>query len=337
MMRTFFGFLLLATPLLFSGCETLFLTEEVENSERSNFEFLWQECDEKYAFFDYKNVNWDSVYNAYSPRVRNGMRADSLFRVLWDMLNELEDGHVNLIAPFNTSRFDIRLLGPKNIDERVIIENYLSDRYYTTPPIIHDALVEGQVGYLRINTFGTTVSEGDIQFALARYRNTRGLIIDIRQNGGGSLRNVFTIMNRLTRERTKVYDSYLKSGPGREDFSGPQPAYLEQPDEGITYEKPVMVLIDRGTFSAGSFFALIARELPHMTLIGDTTGGGLGIPNGGQLPNGWTYRMSISRTISNDGQNFESGVPPDIRVILDPAAVEQGVDNVIERAIQEIF
>lgn len=336
-MRAYFGLCLLATTLLFCSCETLFLTEEVENTDRANFEFLWQECDEKYAFFAYKNVDWDSVYDAYSPRVRNGITQDSLFRVLWNMLNELEDGHVNLFAPFNASRFPIQLLGPENINERLITENYLSDRYYRTPPITHDALADGQIGYLRINSFGPTVSEGDIQFALARYRNTRGLIIDIRQNGGGSLRNVFTIMNRLTRQRTKVYDSFLKSGPGREDFTGPQPAYVEPPDEGITYEKPVMVLIDRGTYSAGSFFALIARTLPQMTLIGDTTGGGLGIPNGGQLPNGWTYRMSISRTISVDGQNFENGVPPDIRVILDPTAVEQGVDNVIERAIQEIL
>lgn len=337
MYRSLTGFLSLLLVLLLSGCEELFLLEEAENTDRANFEYLWQECNEKYAFFEYKNVDWDSVYDAYSPRVRDGISPDSLFRVLWDMLNELKDGHVNLIAPFNTSRFPIQLLGPENINERVIIENYLSDRYYTTSPVIHDAIADGQIGYLRINTFGSTVSEGDIQFALARYRNTRGLIIDIRQNGGGSLRNVFTIMNRLARSRTRVYDSFIKSGPGREDFAGPQTAYVEPPKEGITYEKPVMVLIDRGTYSAGSIFALIARTLPQMKLIGDTTGGGLGIPNGGQLPNGWTYRMSISRTISVDGMNFENGVPPDIRVILDPDAVERGVDNVIERAIQEIL
>lgn len=322
---------------LLTTCETLFVQEDPDNSDRANFEFLWKECDEKYAFFAYKGIDWDSVYQAYSPRVTDGLSSDSLFRVLWDMLNELRDGHVNLFSPFNVSRFDIRLLGPKNIDERVIFEHYLSDRYYTTTPIIHDALAGGRIGYLRIASFGPTVSESDIQFALSRYRNTEGLIIDIRQNGGGSLGNVFTIMDRLARERTKVYDSYIKSGPGREDFDGPQAAFVEPPGEGVTYTKPVMVLIDRGTYSAGSFFALIARELPQITLIGDTTGGGLGIPNGGQLPNGWTYRLSISRTITPDGQNFEDGVPPDIRVILDPNLVRLGIDNVLQRAIAEIL
>jgi len=318
-------------------CEEVFLEEELANDARTNFEYLWQQCDEKYSFFEYKNVDWDSVYSEYSPRVANGMSADSLFRVLWDMMNELRDGHVNLIAPFNVSRFDVDLLGPDNIDFRVVRENYLSDRYYTTTPIIHDILADGQVGYLRIGSFGTTVGEGDIQFPLALYRNTRGLILDIRGNGGGSLSSVFTIMNRMARERTKVYDSFIKSGPGRNEFEGPQEAFVDPPDRGQTYTKPVMVLTDRGTYSAASFLALIARELPQMTLIGDTTGGGLGIPNGGQLPNGWTYRLSISRTISTDGQNFENGVPPDIRVILDRDLAEQGIDNVIERAIAEIL
>jgi C-terminal processing protease CtpA/Prc len=68
----------------------------------------------------------------------------------------------------------------------------------------------------------------------------------------------------------------------------------------------------------------------------EITGGGLGIPNGGQLPNGWTYRFSISRTLSPAGENFENGVPPDIQVVLTKADRDRGVDTVIERAIQEL-
>ncbi|NRB61831.1 MAG: S41 family peptidase [Saprospiraceae bacterium] len=330
-------FFLLAAGLLLASCEVLFFEEELADEARNNFEYLWQQCDENYSFFEYKNVNWDSVYDAYSPRVANGMSADSLFRVLWNMLNELRDGHVNLISPFNVSRFDIDLLGPDNIDFRLIRENYLSDRYYTNLPLIHDFLAGGQIAYFRIGSFATPLSDGDVQIALSRYRNTKGMILDIRGNGGGNLSSVFTLMNRLSRQKMKVYDSYIKSGPGREDFSGPQEAILEPPSRGLRYPKPVMVLTDRGTFSAASFLAVMARELPQMTLIGDTTGGGLGIPNGGQLPNGWTYRMSISRTITTDGQNFENGVPPDIRVILNDDLTKLGIDNVLERAMAEIL
>ena len=66
-----------------------------------------------------------------------------------------------------------------------------------------------------------------------------------------------------------------------------------------------------------------------------TTGGGGGMPNGGQLPNGWTYRFSISQLLDLDGNNYaEDGVPPDILVSFDWTDLTK--DEIIERAIQEI-
>jgi C-terminal processing protease CtpA/Prc len=133
-----------------------------------------------------------------------------------------------------------------------------------------------------------------------------------------------------------LYNSYLKSGPGKDDFQGPQAAYAEPDKNQVKYTKKIAVLIDQGTFSAASFFALGAREIPNVILVGDSTGGGLGIPNGGQLPNGWTYRFSISRTLSPAGENFENGVPPDVKVLLKKSDRDQGIDTVIERAVEEL-
>lgn len=71
----------------------------------------------------------------------------------------------------------------------------------------------------------------------------------------------------------------------------------------------------------------------NMYRMGDTTGGGLGLPNGGELPNGWKYRFSVTRTLAIDGKNYENGVPPDFTVILDPTATAAGRDNVIDSAV----
>ena len=71
-------------------------------------------------------------------------------------------------------------------------------------------------------------------------------------------------------------------------------------------------------------------------LIGHTTGGELGMPNGAQLPNGWTYRFSVTQTLDLQGNNYEDGVPPDIRVILEPSDVANGKDTVIEKALEEL-
>ena len=156
-------FILLALIFLsFSGCEELILDEEPADSPRANFEYLWKEVKEKYSFFEYKNIDWDAVYDEYSPQIDDDMGEVALFDVLFQMLNELRDGHVNLYSPFNISRFDIDLLGPKNFDFRVIRENYLGDDYWITGPFRHDFLAEGKVAYVRYSSFSSFVSNREL-------------------------------------------------------------------------------------------------------------------------------------------------------------------------------
>ncbi len=332
-----FGLVLLFSLLLVENCDDLVFDDELPDSNTASFDYLWEECRDKYAFFEYKGIDWEAVYQEYRPQVNDNITQDSLFNVMWAMLNELRDGHVNLIAAFNVSRFNIQFLGPENINERVVQEFILGSDHYTTGPLQHTALAEGRIGYIRYSSFSGFIDEFDLAFALFRYSNTEGLILDLRQNGGGSIDNVFTLINRLADERKLLYRSRLKSGPGPNDFESNQEAYSDPEDEFNYIGKPVMVLVDRGSYSATSFFALATKAFPNIQLLGDTTGGGLGIPNGGQLPNGWTYRFSVSQTLSPDGENFEDGVPVDIPVTLDPELSQQGRDNVIERAIEEIL
>lgn len=333
---------ILVLSLSANSCEELILSDEPGTDPVENFDYLWRVAQEKYAFFEYKNINWDEIYREYRPRVNSETGVIELFDIMFEMLNELRDGHVNLYSPFNRARFDIRGLGPENIDFRLIQDNYLSENYYITGPFHHDFLAGNRVAYIRYASFGSTVSNFDLDFLFLRYEETDGMIIDLRQNGGGSLSNVFRILNRFVEEKTLVYESFIKNGPGPNDFSAAQPAYLEpaENDEGEVrrqyLNKPVIVLVDRGSYSATSFFALATLPLDNFTLIGDRTGGGLGIPNGGQLPNGWTYRFSISRTLTPDGQNYEGGVPVDEQVILTPSARLQGRDPVLDRAIELI-
>ena len=155
--------LILTSLLVFSSCEDLILADEPANDPRTNFEFLWQEAKEKYSFFEYKNVDWDAIYDEYSPQVEDNMGQVALFNLLFEMLNELRDGHVNLISPFNTSRFNFDLLGPQNIDFRLIRENYLGEDYYLTGPFQHDFLDDGQIGYIRYSSFSSFVSNLDFK------------------------------------------------------------------------------------------------------------------------------------------------------------------------------
>lgn len=321
---------------LLSGCESLFFEKEQESTDpMKNFEYLWNQCNEKYAYFELKGIDWDAVKTKYAAKIYQGMSDDSLFNVLGSMLNELRDDHTNLVSNFNISAYKVFKDGADNFDWRFVQDNYLPRNYHVSGPFTHDFIANGQVGYVRFPSFTGTVDKENLDPILERYRDTKGLILDLRENGGGAATDIFKILSRFVDQKTLLYYVRVKNGPGRNDFSEPEAAYVE-PYDGIRYTKKVAVLIDRGTYSAASFTSLATKALPNLVLIGDTTGGGLGLPNGGQLPNGWTYRFSISQALTIEKDNsYEKGVPADI-----PASFDwnnKTKDTIIERAIQELL
>lgn len=332
-MRKLYSILLISLSL--TSCEkALFENDLASTNPKDNFEYLWNQCNEKYSYFDVKNIDWDVVKSEYAAKIYDGMSEDSLFNVLGGMLTELRDDHTNLISNFNVSTFRVDYLGQDNFDWRIIEDHYLNRDYYITGPFLHNFLDNKEIGYVRFPSFPGTVDADNLNFVLNRYKNTKGLILDMRENGGGAVTDIFAILSRFVERKTLVNYSRIKSGPERNDFSAVEPVYVS-PYSGIRYKNKIVVLVDRGTYSAGSFFSLATKALPNITLIGDTTGGGLGLPNGGQLPNGWTYRFSITQALTLDkNPDYENGVPPDIEALIDWSDLTK--DEVLERAILEL-
>jgi len=216
---------------------------------------------------------------------------------------------------------------------RIIEDQYLNQSFYSSGPFIHDFIANDEIGYVRFPAFTGQIDEHNLDFIIRRYMNTKGLILDLRENGGGAVTDVFALLSRFVNTKTLVNYSRIKNGPAHDAFSEAEAVYLSP--KGVYYPKKVALLIDRGTYSAGSFTSLATKALPNIVLIGDTTGGGLGLPNGGQLPNGWTYRFSITQALTLDKKpDYENGVPPDIRVLVDWN--DRTKDEVIERAILEL-
>lgn len=323
------------TALSFA-CEKIIFEEELASTEpQENFEYLWNECNEKYTYFDLKGVDWDQIKTVYSNKLYPGMSEDSLFNVLGGMLNELRDDHANLISNFSTSFYGVEYQAQDNFDWRVIVDHYLTDNYLISGPFAHNFIAERRIGYIRLSSFSNEIRPEHLDFILERYKNTKGLVLDIRENGGGAVANVFNILSRFVASKTLVYYSRIKAGIAHDDFSEVSGAYIE-PYSGVKYSNTVIVLTDRGTYSSGSLLALATKALPNISLMGDATGGGLGIPNGGQLPNGWTYRFSISQTLTLDQQpDYENGVPVDIPAQFDWNDLTR--DEILEAAIDTLL
>jgi hypothetical protein len=327
--------LLILITLVLLGCEKAFLEKPSEEKPTVVFDQLWNDIDRRYAFFEYKNIDWNQQKQIFGAQIHDNMNDIELFDVLAQLMNALKDGHVNLISPYNVSKYEVELLGKNNYNERLVRTNYLSANPYQTGGLYHDIL-QTNIGYVRYNSFSDPISDFDWSLVIARYKNTKGLIIDMRQNGGGSVGNVFTTLSHFVNSSTEIFQTHIKNGPEHNNFTEYQKVIAEPASSYLWVDKPVVVLVDRGSYSATSFFALSTKAINHIYLVGDTTGGGLGAPTSGQLSNGWTYRFSASQTLSLDGFNWENGVPPDVFAELNDQDVLLGKDGVIEAAVELI-
>lgn len=309
---------------------------DYDNSARTNFDLLWQILDEHYCFFEEKNVDWNEVYDRYSPRVDTCRNYVDFFDVCSEMLGELRDGHVNLSSSFNTFYYRKWWSDyPQNYDERLVQQYYLNFEYRSTGAIDY-GVVGGRVGYMRYPSFEYGIGEGNLDAVLTYLANCDGLIIDVRDNGGGNISNIETLVARFIDNRTLAGYISHKTGPGHDQFSEPRAFYYEPAAGRSKWTKPVAVLTNRSTYSAANNFVAVMKHLPQVYIVGATTGGGSGMPFSSELPCGWAVRFSACPVLDAAGASTEAGVSPSegCEVDLDPVAALSGRDTMLDKAIE---
>ena len=325
-------FILLLIGFVTTSCESYKF--DFENNPQGNFDALWTILDENYCYFDYKGINWDSIGRSYRARVTPNMSKDALFDLMALMLAELKDGHVNLIATHDISRYwSWKEDYPTNFNS-LIIDEYLSTDYSSASSMKYKIL-EDNVGYIYYGSFSSSVSNSGLSQILNRMAICNGIIFDVRNNGGGSLVNVERIASRFFNERALVGYISHKVGPGHNDFSDLFPKHLDS-SNSIRYQKPIYILTNRGCYSATNEFVSTMKYAHNAVIVGDKTGGGGGFPFSSELPNGWSVRFSTSPTFNADKQHIEFGVEPDVRLDMTPSDINRMRDTYIEYAREKI-
>lgn len=320
--------LLLLQLILWMGCSDTSM--QFDNHSRGNFDALWTILDRNYCFFEYKDIDWDAVYRDYSARITSDIDNDALFKLMGEMLAELKDGHVNLAAAHDMSRYwEWQEDYPVNFD--VSVQKHYLGNDYSIASGMRYKILEDNIGYLYYGSFSNDVGLGNLDQVLNRMAICHGLIIDVRSNGGGSLTNVEKIASRFFNERQLIGYISHKVGPGHNDFSPLYPKYIESSNR-VRYQKPVVVLTNRGCYSATNEFVSIMKYASNVTVIGDKTGGGSGLPFSSELPNGWSVRFSASPMFNAEKEHIEFGVEPDIYVDMLDEDKEKKRDTIIEKA-----
>lgn len=180
----------------------------------------------------------------------------------------------------------------------------------------------------------------------------KGVIIDLRNNGGGMLKDYqYVLGSMLPSGGFEVAFSRFKRGVGRYDYSPLSPfkvSTLETAHETIT--EPIVILTNSGSVSMSEMTSLGCQSLPNGTLIGKRTHGGLcslttdpgiyyqnysGIIGTRGVTPVWLYIPQMT-TVSKEGQILEGvGLTPDIEVDLDVTQYQTtGRDTQLERALQ---
>lgn len=331
----FKAFIILTISLSIISCTKVLIEKNQESEPMVCFNQVWQTMQNKYIFFDYKNVNWDSIKTIYKPQVNENMTDKQLFDLLSKMLASVKDGHTSLYAPIDTFRYNYANGYNKNYNETFVKQKYLIPNNFSSSETIEYCVLHGNIGYMNYSSFKNELTQKNIDGILNSLLNTKGIIIDIRNNTGGDNKNIFRLLEHFVSTTTKIGMSVEKKDANMNSFTAPTEIKISP--QGVNYSKPIVVLTNRAVYSSANIFAGFISQLPQVKIIGDITGGGTGLPTSNDLPNGWRFRYSSSIIRLANGTDFEEGILPTIKVTTDSISQAlTGKDAIIERALLEI-
>jgi hypothetical protein len=307
--------------------------ELYEDTNEGNFDALCHIIDTRYCYLDYKKINWDSITSVYYDSLDYVTADTGLFTLMANLLKTLKDGHVNLYSAFDISHYwDWFTDYPSNYDGSLINSSrYLGNTYRQAGGLYYQRIHTDSIGYIKYDSFSDYFSLENVLYVFDYFKNCSGLILDIRNNGGGDLANAANLASCFMQEKTLTGYIQHKTGPGHSDFSEPVATYTLSIGSHA-WRKPVVVLTNRICYSASNDFVCRMKKAPYAVILGDSTGGGAGMPVSNELPNGWMVRFSANPMYDANMNNIEWGIAPDVRVSLKQSDVNKGYDTLVEKA-----
>ena len=301
----------------------------------TNIDALWTILDERYCYFPERNINWDSVHTVYRRKAKFVHNVYQLYDRMAEMIDLLNDGHVNLYTSFDISSstgwYDSY---PTDFSSSILFsDRYLGSNYRRVNYLYYDTI--GDIGYIYLSSFSSSVASSTMHYVDYYFRKTKGIIIDVRNNGGGDLTASSSLAACFFSQKTQVGYIRHKTGTGHTDFSEPEPTYVDPSDSLVDWSgKRVVVLTNRRSYSATNDFVLSMSQAPNAVLVGGITGGGGGMPLSQELPIGWLIRFSAVPMYDLNMRTTEFGIEPDIELHISDENYDAGVDPIIDKAIE---
>jgi carboxyl-terminal processing protease len=200
-----------------------------------------------------------------------------------------------------------------------------------TIPSVESRMLEDQVGYVQILTFGAdtrTELRNHLTDLLAE--DPVGLIVDLRYNGGGYLQTAVDVSSEFISEGVILYEDY---GPDEEIDE------FQARKGGLATDIPMVLLVNEGSASASEIVAGAIQDLNRGPLVGATTFGKGSVQNWIELSNQQgAVRVTVARWLTPDKRQIhEIGLTPDFEVELTEQDILDELDPQLDKAIEVLL
>ena len=205
-------------------------------------------------------------------------------------------------------------------------------------------MLPGNIAHVQLNTFGSPEAADQFEARFEDISSADGLILDVRNNGGGNSGVGYRVLCTLTDAesiptsswRTRLYRPAYRAWGQSESTEG-DPTGRWGCNDTRHYAGPVAILTSPRTFSAAEDFAVAFDLMEAGPIVGEPTGGSTGQPLFFRLPGGGSGRVTSKRDAYPDGRDFVgTGVLPDVTVTPTVADVRAGEDGILEAAVASL-
>ena len=201
-----------------------------------------------------------------------------------------------------------------------------------TRALVTDSSVEmtitDQIGYLKIRRFDSETADLTVRAAKKMVeQNVKGIIVDLRDNGGGQLDQVAPIVGLWLDQKTALIEKQGGIETGKITSSGVP----------ILAGKKTVVLINGGTASASEIVTGALKDYKAATLIGEKTYGKGTVQQTIDVSGGKLLKVTIEHWYTpNDKTIDKTGIEPDKKVELTIEDMDSGKDPQLDAAKQAL-
>lgn len=295
------------------------------------FDQLWEVFDRKYAMFTLRpEVNWAKLRVEYRPKALASKSTLEFAEVCAEMLEPLHDLHVWLtVADENLPVFNRLRAANSNPSAHEAILGALHHQGHD----VQWAVTSDKIGFIAISGWNGPDVSDQCQAALEQMRDTRGLIIDVRLNGGGSEDQAGEFAGRFLKQKFVYAYSQFRNGPNHTNLTQ-KFQRIVAPTGPWQYDRPVVLLIGQKCMSSNESFIGMMSGDPDVLIMGDHTCGSSGNPEIINLPLEMTVSVPLWIDYLPDGTPLdERGFQPQIPFVPTPGAFDGKRDDLLTAAL----